>query len=608
MIEFNEEQKEIINYLNGPCLVISCPGSGKTTTMIGRAQALIDSGVEPNKILIMTFTKAAADSMKKKYLKTYDKHTTDICFGTIHAVCFHILCNTKGYQLNNLMQEIDKWEILGKIIQGKVDFSEREETIKGLISEISYVKNKMLPVERYRPEVCDKKLFMQCFNKYEAEKRRLNKIDFDDMLLLTLELLTKDKEIASFYQLRWSYIMVDEFQDTNIVQDRIISLLVNKEKPNICVVGDDDQGIYGFRSANVDVILNFPKRYKDCHVFHLSKNYRSEPEIIDRAGKLIAHNRKRYKKDFLSHKTGKADIRCFKYETCLEQTKSVTSQIKQLIEKGNKDIAVLYRTNQENQMLINHFMTNNIDFYTTESVKNIHNSKVFCDVMSYFRLSQGIEREDDLSSILNRPTRYLKSEAFRNCPYDKNELIKRCAQLKNGDRAVLQVLQMIKDIQSLKGKKPAEFVDYLYNKMNYKESYIKYMDFLGKDETEAEMQLNVILDEANLFDTFEKWMDYVDEYGKKLKKKMRERKGVALSTFHSSKGLEWDNVFIINAVEGNMPHKKSSDTVAGTEEERRLFYVAFTRARQRVIISYVNGDKSKPSCFLKEMGMTGTKK
>lgn len=270
-----------------------------------------------------------------------------------------------------------------------------------------------------------------------------------------------------------------------------------------------------------------------------------------------------------------------------------------------QEVAVLYRINKQGDLLASRCIKEDIPFYSTENIQDIHSGRVFQDILCYYRISRGIEKNGDLQAILNRPSRYLASAAFKNCRFDEKELINRCSSLKNRKKAEEYVSKMINDINILgKIEEPERFVDYLYNKMGYVNSYVKnYCNFVGISEDEAMEQLEVIKEEALEFEDMNNWIAFTDTFAEKLKEIRKKRTGVCLSTYHASKGLEWDIVYLIDCNEGITPYKKA-ETDTEVEEERRMFYVAFTRAKSKLKISYIeSGKETKPSTFLNEMGL-----
>lgn len=603
-LQLNEKQKQMVAAKEGPVLVVACPGSGKTTTMIERAKALVDYGVNPAKLLVITFTKQAATHMQQKYEKAYGKE--GITFGTIHSICYRMLQSVAGYTKKDILLESEKWAFLAGQLHGKVAAAEMEETISGIMREISFVKNKCIPPEAYEPDSTDKRTFCILFHAYEDFRKSAGKIDFDDMLILARDILFNNGMVLDEYRKKYSYIMIDEFQDTNRVQADIFYLLAG-ENGNILVVGDDDQNVYGFRAAESAIMLDFPKKFPNCKIIYLDTNYRSEPEIIEIASKLIACNKKRFEKDFKGEKKGKGHIKITCFPDVVKQRDSVVEQLKKLHETGvpYEEMSVLYRTNKQNLMYVQALMKEEIPFYTTEAVKDHHMEFPFQDFMAYYRLAAGNPWKGDLQRILNRPSRYLKGDAFKNCIYNIDQMIECANRCSNPDAAKDRIYSMVDDIENLATMNPTQFVGYLYNVMDYRAGALSYAAYCGKDESEVNELLDSLIDEAKQFNTMQEWADYAKTYNKKLQEKRKNKEGICLSTYHSAKGLEWDYVFLIDCNEDMTPFKKA-ESPEEIEEERRLFYVAVTRARKGVRFTWVsdNGPKKMfPSRFLTEMGI-----
>ena len=603
-LQLNEKQKQMVAAKEGPVLVVACPGSGKTTTMIARAKALVDYGINPAKLLVITFTKQAATHMQQKYEKAYGKE--GITFGTIHSICYRMLQSVAGYTKKDILLESEKWAFLAGQLHGKVAAAEMEETISGIMREISFVKNKCIPPEAYEPDSTDKRTFCILFHAYEDFRKSAGKIDFDDMLILARDILFNNGMVLDEYRKKYSYIMIDEFQDTNRVQADIFYLLAG-ENGNILVVGDDDQNVYGFRAAESAIMLDFPKKFPNCKIIYLDTNYRSEPEIIEIASKLIACNKKRFEKDFKGEKKGKGHIKITCFPDVVKQRDSVVEQLKKLHETGvpYEEMSVLYRTNKQNLMYVQALMKEEIPFYTTEAVKDHHMEFPFQDFMAYYRLAAGNPWKGDLQRILNRPSRYLKGDAFKNCIYNIDQMIECANRCSNPDAAKDRIYSMVDDIENLATMNPTQFVGYLYNVMDYRAGALSYAAYCGKDESEVNELLDSLIDEAKQFNTMQEWADYAKTYNKKLQEKRKNKEGICLSTYHSAKGLEWDYVFLIDCNEDMTPFKKA-ESPEEIEEERRLFYVAVTRARKGVRFTWVsdNGPKKMfPSRFLTEMGI-----
>lgn len=601
----NEKQMEAVNTLKGQVLVVSCPGSGKTTVIVNRTKKIIDSGVPSEKILVITFTKEAATQMKARYEKSYGK--SNVMFGTIHSICFQVIKMAYGYEKSDILLATEQWEFFGKFLRGKSDTDNVEEFIKTYMTAISAYKNSGKTIETFDYGECEKGLFLETLREYEAFKNRMGKIDFDDMLLKCRDAL-KDERMLSYWKNRFSYIMIDEFQDTNEIQAEIFYKLAGADG-NICVVGDDDQSIYRFRAADSSIMMGFPQKYPNCKTIYMSTNYRSDKEIIKRAGMLISNNTKRFKKDFLGSRddAGRFIVTCA--DTQEAQTIGVIKKINEYVMKDSPltETAVLYRTNAENQMLITKLVKYKIPFYTTENVKDYHQDFIFRDIMTYWRLSTGQEEKGDLQRVLNHPTRYLKTEAFKNCRFDIESMKKCCNNMQNAERATLEVMKMYREVKAMEKLKPLELVTYLIRNMGYRSFITSYCSFIKRDTESAMSILDALIEECRGFETMEEWEEYAKEFAVKLQMQRRDpnKKGVCLSTFHSSKGLEWDHVILINSNDGKSPFIKAA-TEADFEEERRLYYVAVTRARKSVDIFYLSKKDGKdvlPSPYLTEMGL-----
>lgn len=605
MAALSEQQQEAVKTIEGQVLVISCPGSGKTTVMVSRTANLIKHGVHPDNILVITFTKEAATQLKNRFEKNYGK--TTVFFGTIHSICYRVIQRAFGYRREDILLESEQWDFFRQLLYRKVETDDFEDYVKKLLGEISYVRNCEISVAGYKPQNSKKEIFLKAFDAYEEYKRNLGKIDFDDMLIFCRKCFREMPEELRFWKDRFKYIMIDEFQDTNSIQADIFYMLAGKNG-NIFVVGDDDQSIYGFRSADSDIMLDFPKIYPDAKVIHMSTNYRSEPDIIKYAAKLIGHNEKRFKKQFLANKDGRSRISVCAYDDMYGQADDVLEKIKMLHKEGvgYNQMAVLYRTNSQNQIPMGLLMEEDIPFYSTEPPKDYHAEFMFGDFMAYYRLSAGCWEKGDVQRILNRPSRYLKSDYFKNLPYEEKALLDACKRMgAQSSRAMVQIFDMENDIKKLKGKRPFDFINTLLFIIGYDKFIDQFTEFCQKDKNHVHQILDMLRAEAARFDSMEDWKAYAEFYAKELQKKKRDKRkeGVCFSTFHSAKGLEWDVVFIIDAAEDYSPYVKA-ETPEDFEEERRLFYVAMTRARNSLYMSYAVGRDKKTTCsrYIAEMG------
>ena len=604
----NTKQQEAVNFKNGQMLVVSCPGSGKTTVIVARVHQLIESGVNPSNILIITFTKEAADQMQKRYEKKYGP--TQAFFGTIHSICFRVLAKAYNYTKEDILRANEQWEFMFNFLCKKVSSTDLQEYIKNMIAEIGYVRNKGMDYRKYQPEHSEKDIFRATYQAYDEFKKEKNKIDFDDMLVICQKCFREDKENLQYWKNQYAYIMIDEFQDTNSIQADIFYMLAGPDG-NLFVVGDDDQSIYKFRSADSSIMLDFPKTFPKCQTIYMDTNYRSGTEVIKYAGNLIRVNKKRFEKDFHGFRKEPGSVSAIACNGPNEEVDRILKDMDSLRKQGVKytDMAVLYRTNMENQLLAGKLLKLKVPFYTTEAIKDYHEDFIFQDIMAYYRIACRNERKGDLQRILNRPSRFLKAEPFKNCSFSKADLFEACKKLGSDKsvQAMSKINELLYDIDMLKKQTvPYGFVQSLLS-MGYMTFIGKFCEFSGRDQETCMQTLNLLLEEAKEQGSMEEWQAYAKFYSESLQQKKRDKRkdGVCLSTFHSAKGLEWSRVYILNADDGNCPYKKSDDI----EEERRLFYVAVTRAKDvcKIFYSGSNGKKKQiPSQFLYEMGLLNT--
>ena len=611
-MNLSEKQKEAATCLEGQVMVVSCPGSGKTTTIVARTHEMVKAGIDPMSILVLTFTKEAAMQMMKRYQKEFPDDPRTVSWGTIHSFCYRVLAQADRLTADDILKESEAWNFFREfVISNRIQAEDFDDYIKGLIGEISAARNSETPPERYKPKKSDREIFMKAFREYGEYKRRTGKIDFDDMILFARDRFRTDGAALAGWQNRYRYVMVDEFQDTNRIQADVIYMLAG-EDGNLCIVGDDDQSIYAFRSADSSIMLDFPKEYPKCRTFYLDTNYRCAKSIVEASSKLIRANKKRFSKDIMAHKDESGAIEVMPLADTAAQAKLVAEEAEALKASGKplEGMAVLYRTNTQNQLAIGEYIKRGIPFYTTEPARDFHNDFIFGDIMAYWRLAEGNWRRGDLQRILNRPSRYLKAAPFKDCSFVKKDMLKACRNLE--DRMYGKAVREIEDLfyytEQLKGRnKPEDFLKYLLDFIGYRDFTKHFAEFTKRDLSSVQALLETVTAEGKEFDTMEEWSDYAKAYGEHLAecRASRRREGVCFSTFHAAKGLEWDFVHIIDANEGCCPHSLS-ETPADYEEERRMFYVASTRAASRLAISYTSGTAEHPlfpTRYLKEMGL-----
>lgn len=605
-MEKNIAQEEVIRTVEGQLIVIACPGSGKTTTLVRRihhmtTECQIDSG----NILMITFTSAAAKEMKERYQKMYGKDEVTFC--TIHALCLAILQKFRSFTNDSILSDARGFFYDALRGNKKINAGDKEEFIKGLQTDISVLKNSGFTMEEFSPTCCDDKvLFEELYQKYEEYKEQCNLIDFDDMLLQAYDCMKHDTGCLTWLREKYQYIQVDEYQDTNFLQRDIVYLLAG-ENGNLSVVGDDDQSIYGFRGARPEVMLKFQEQYPDAKLIRMNTNYRSCKGIITMADALIKNNQKRFAKKFLAFHQEEGTVEKIRKRTRQQELLAVVSKIKALIEQGTdpSEIAVLFRTNQQAEAVADLLMGQKIPFVSAEKIPSRYQHWMFEDIKSYQRLAKGENwTRKDLVRVLNHPQRFLSDYEYIRAGLDEKKM-RSIAFTSNAvawkrSKALDNVENFFYLLQKLKDVKPTDFLLYLRLYGRYMEYLKEYADFRNVDLQELLGIWKNYMDDAKEHDDWTAWGRYILQYNKALEAAQKNKSGVVLSTMHCSKGLEWKHVFIIDCVDEICPYIKAKDAAA-IEEERRLFYVAMTRAKEYLYLYFYeenNGKRVKPSPFL----------
>ena len=603
-MNFDKNQKIAINTIDNPLMIVSTAGSGKTSVIVARANRIVRTGIKPYRILVVTFSKMAALEMEDRYHELYGND--NIRFSTIHSLCYSVLARAFSLTVESIMKESDKraffTNLQRKILYQKIsgtpnDFEEFYSDSLSYISsksEADYLGERKLSKEKYLDIA---------YNEYTRYKTESNKIDFDDMIIRCHKCLSESNADLQYWRNVFDYVMIDEFQDTSKLQAEIFYMIVQK---NICVVGDDDQSIYGFRGADAEVFDDFGRRYPDCKRVYLDTNYRSVSAIVHMADKVIRNNRHRLEKSIKANREGKYAVRIVKNDTDTAQISLILDEIEKHVTSDGKrnEIAILYRTKKEASTLISALQVNNIPFYTKDIPEDVHWSLCYKDIFAYYRLAWGYGLIEDLLQIINRPKRYIKVNSIKNCSVDRNELYKvltRECSARDANRINDTINDLFLDLRTLQSLcKPIQFLSYLENNMKYFDSLKEYTEFVGGDLRICIKEYESMKSEARRFEHMDDWYKYVSsaEYRKDFDK----TNGVCLSTFHSAKGLEWKKVIIISANEGVTPYKYKGK-IENIEEERRLFYVAMTRAKDNLLISYVSSDSSSKerSRFISEI-------
>ena len=606
-MSLSETQSRAVAHGAGPCICLAGPGSGKTTVITERTKYLIEKqGISPSEILVITFTKAASIEMRERFHNAMKGRYAPVTFGTFHAVFFTILKAAYHYTAENILREEEKYTILRDILEPMdLEIEDEKEFLLGVTEEISLIKNERISLEHYYSSNCPEDVFRSIFREYRQALIRKRKLDFDDMLVCTYELLKARPDICRGWQKRFRYILIDEFQDINQVQYDVIRMLAAPEN-NLFVVGDDDQSIYGFRGADSRLMFQFQKDFPDAKQLLLDVNYRSSKNIVKNSLKVIANNEVRFDKKIRAWKESGETLHVQEVKDPVEEASYVVEQIKKQVETGilAEEIAVLFRVHTDARAVVEALIDEKIPFQMREHLPNLYNHFIAKDIMAYFRLAMGQRERKDFLQVMNRPKRYLGRDCLPGRVVSFEEMRKfYCDKEWMQDR----IDQFEWDLKMLAKMAPYAAIQYLKKKIGYDEFLREYATTKNMKAADLREVLSEIEEAAKPFQTMEEWFVHVEEYTEALKKKEQQKEqnqeGVRLMTLHASKGLEFHTVFLIEANEGRIPYQKA-EKEQNVEEERRLFYVGMTRAKDVLKITYVkikNGKEISPSRFVEEL-------
>ena len=609
-MSLNHAQTEAVAHNKGPCMVLAGPGSGKTLTIAKRIEYLImKHKVRPEEILVITFTKYAAWEMKNRTRSICGPSSYAVTFGTFHGIYYGIL--KWAYRLNqsNLLSDEEKYRILREILPGidwdqEPEADEEKDYLQELAIEIGNVKNNCMDIEEYEPVKYTTEKFRKLYRTYEETKKKYRKIDFEDMLIQCRDLFMKRPDILKKWQEKFQYILVDEFQDVNQAQYDVVRMLAAPQD-NLFVVGDDDQSVYGFRGAKPGIMKEFMKDYPKARQILLDVNYRSSGYIVKGALRVIGNNKIRFEKKIEAFRKPDETVHVQEVKDPVQEAEYVLERIREYREKGVSytEMAVLYRTNVDARAMSELMTEYQIPFVMKEHLNNIYEHFIALDMISYLRLSQGEYDRKYFLQIANRPNRYLTRESMKtgNVSY---ESLRR--YYRDKDWLVDRIDQLEWDMKMICDKTPYAAIQYIRKRMGYDEFLKEYAAYRKISSEDLFAVLEEIWQNSKGYGTIKEWFEHIESYGKMLKeqnKKNGEKEGVNLMTMHAAKGLEFDTVFVIETNEGSCPYKKATANEE-IEEERRLFYVAMTRAKRKLVISYVkekNGKDLLPSRFVSEL-------
>ncbi len=619
--KLNKQQKKAVSHYQGPCMVYAGPGSGKTTVITHRIGQLITKHqVSPNHILVITFTKAAAEEMKHRFQKLVSKQIPSfnrVQFGTFHSVFFRIIRTYTGYDLGNIISEAEKYSVIKNIAKTlMIDHADDDELIKELLLEMSLYYSDYINRHSFESEALDTKVFKRVIDSYENYKRDHRKIDFDDMLIKCYRLLTRNPQLLKHLRNQYQYILIDEFQDINLIQFEIIKLL-SAPQNNLFVVGDDDQSIYSFRGGRPEFILDFGQYFSNSEKIVIDVNYRSQENIITGSNALIANNQIRIPKEIVAHHPATREIIYLTPKNREEENCHISTVIDDWVKEGipHDEIAIIYRTNILGAGIVSELLENQIPFYCKDQIYNIYEHWASKDLLTYLNCSHSLLNGTALASIINRPSRYISKRALELAQgYHKDLLtsLRVRGELKPYQIKLLDQLEL--DFKNIRHLSTQEAIAYIRKEVGYDQYIVNYC----LEKRISSNGILEILDEveeagAKYSDqgTFLKHVSDFKVQIRQHKRKSPNQGEVNLLTMHSAKGLEFSVVIVVGAIEGIIPHSKALDCIEDIEEERRLFYVAITRAKEALYISspqFRYDRRVEPSRFVAEMGRKGTEK
>ena len=600
----SSDQLTAVQHKEGPAMVLAGPGSGKTMVITNRILYLIRQGVRPENILVITFTRAAARQMQERFARLAQPDHFRVTFGTFHAVFFQILKNAYGYTAENILREDERFRIMTSIAQElHLEYGDMNEWAGDVLAEISRVKAEQIPLDHYYASSVPEEEFRKVCRMYTERQAKLGRIDFDDMCVYTYDLFHARTDILKAWQDHFRYILIDEFQDINMLQYRIIRLLASPRN-NLFIVGDDDQSIYRFRGSRPEIMLNFPKDYPGTAVMKLNENYRSTPQIVAASAHVIAQNRTRYHKDLYSRKKAGPPVEVMECRDMETELFYLVNCIRSSLQDGiaPSQIAVLTRTNLEGRAPAAKLSQFQIPCRMKDAAPILWDHWIARDFLSYLNLAHGPMEREDFLRVCNKPNRYMTRDSayaktitfpgLYGWYSDRPWMAERIREFES-------TLRMLRDLR------PYTAINYLRRGAGY-DAYLQ--DYARKRRIDYEELLQTadeIQDSAKECETVGVWREKIDQIREQMKEQQKagmrqEGEFVTLATLHSAKGLEFMEVFLLNVNEGVIPYRRAS-LESEIEEERRLFYVGMTRAKKKLHLFYVKeryNRKMEPSRYL----------
>lgn len=612
-MECNKEQKEAIMHRDGPAMVLAGPGAGKTYVITNRVKVLIDEyGVKPEQILVVTFSKAAAVEMKERFEMLTGGRRLPVRFGTFHSVFFQILRLAYHYEVKDIATPALKYRFLEETLnETGYGVDDKKEFLSDIEKEISRVKGEGIEIDCYFSSACSAEIFQKMYRGYQEKLQRHRCLDFDDMVVYTYQLLKEREDIRRRWQAQFRYLLIDEFQDINRLQYETVCMLAEPEN-NLFIVGDDDQSIYGFRGAKPGIMLSFPKRFPDTKQIVLGVNYRCSDEIMKAAERLIGKNNERYEKHIVANKGKEQPVHMKKCENLPDEAEKIVAQIQMYQKEGiaYQEMAVLFRTNMQMRLLAGKLMEHGVPFTMRENLPNLFDTWMAKDIMCYLQLALGNRSREKFLKIANRPVRYLSRTAFTESEVSFDKLRAYYA-VKNQEWMEERIWNFEYDLKNLASLSPYAAIHFIRKGIGYDEFLKTYADERNVNADDWFDVLDEMQEMARDKKSILEFLSFVENYGDTLeemrqeqkKQQVKEEPGVSLMTMHASKGLEFPVVFVPTLNEDIVPYRKAVQE-GNLEEERRMLYVAMTRAKTYLHLSFVKErfhKEAEPSPFLYEI-------
>ena len=599
---FTEAQKRAIESKARAVLVVAGPGSGKTTVLTERLVYLLKNGAEAKSCLLLSFTRASSKEMALRFAKRGIAGNSPH-FSTIHALCLSLLREVRGIEREGLVNLYEKMDWLSAYFLEKgIAREEVEELLLNYGNQISYFKSITEEERMHFLREEKNEDFLPLFQYYEKMRKLRGKLDFEDLLIEVLLELQKNTRIAESWKSRFSYILVDEFQDLSLIQYAILKALSEKGA-SLFVVGDEDQSIYGFRGASPDILFRFAGDFPDCERIFLADNFRSKEEIVLLSRRLIGKNKKRFQKPLSGRRGRGGKAKYFLLETGVEEAVLLAEHVESLLREGcpPEEIAVLCRSKMQITPLLPGFMERGIPIVVVEELSNVFQHFIGKDILAYLRLAKNKESSQELVQILSKPYRGLRREKILHKDSGLSDLKRAVKTLKERE----ETEKLEKHLEALSKLNPKEAVLFIRKEIGYEKYLEDFAKKKNKDFTEWWESLEEITAMSEGYPDLDAFFRFVTEFNRRAleRRKPEEEKGIRFMTYHSAKGLEFDEVFLPDCIEGIIPDGRAKKPEE-IEEERRSFYVALTRARKGIHIYVTKTRYSKkvyPSRFIPEL-------